>query len=243
MSFEIVVARYKEDITWTEELRKIGFTVTIYNKSEGENLLPNVGREAHTYLYHIITRWDSLADHTLFLQGNPYDHSTNLFEQIKSMQAEKPDFKPMFINNDSIIMSILCDKNAQPHGVYKNKLIPVGKLYEWLTMQSAPEVYYSTPGAQFLVSKNLIKRRTKKFYERAILSVSYANDPIEAHCFERLWPKIFCDYTPIDHTLMYKNGEDQFKQIGITAEDYIERYASGEKVEMLGDLHVSYSEL
>ncbi|MGL1148113.1 hypothetical protein ACSTLH_00765, partial [Vibrio parahaemolyticus] len=36
--------------------------------------LPNVGREAHTWIHHIIERYETLSPYTLFLQGNPLDH-------------------------------------------------------------------------------------------------------------------------------------------------------------------------
>jgi len=76
---EIVIARYQEDISWSYVYRDI---CSIYNKgskkleyhSENVVQLNNVGREAHTYLYHIINRWDYLADKTLFTQGNIADH-------------------------------------------------------------------------------------------------------------------------------------------------------------------------
>ncbi|KEQ90285.1 hypothetical protein AUEXF2481DRAFT_103446 [Aureobasidium subglaciale EXF-2481] len=32
--------------------------------------LPNVGREGHTYLHHIVEQWDDLAAHTFFLQAD-----------------------------------------------------------------------------------------------------------------------------------------------------------------------------
>jgi len=35
--------------------------------------LPNVGREAETYLNHIVTRWDSLAQRTVFLQADVHN--------------------------------------------------------------------------------------------------------------------------------------------------------------------------
>lgn len=67
---EIVVARYNEDISWTKPFETI---TTIYNKGE-DNIpnsinLKNVGRESHTYLYHIVNNYDSLADITVFFQG------------------------------------------------------------------------------------------------------------------------------------------------------------------------------
>lgn len=242
MNLEIVVARYKEDISWVSELRNAGFNVTVYNKHEGENLLPNVGRESHTYLHHIITRWENLADYTLFLQGDPFEHATDLFHQIMLMLEETPNFKPVLKIVGGRPMSILCDKNAQPHGVNKGRLVPLGKLYEWLTMSSSPELYACTPGAQFLVSSSQIKRWTKKFYERAILTVSYDVDPIEGHCFERLWPKIFLDYTPSPGKIFYERGEQQFAEIGMTSEEYVRKHVS-EKIELLGSLHESYREI
>ncbi|KAL6149942.1 hypothetical protein ACJBU6_11468 [Exserohilum turcicum] len=35
--------------------------------------LPNVGREAETYLNHILTRWDNLAERTVFLQADVHN--------------------------------------------------------------------------------------------------------------------------------------------------------------------------
>jgi hypothetical protein len=79
-------------------LRKIGLLnpeIVIYNKLEAGNssstflqelheelpaysappkivtlTLPNIGREADTYLEHITTQWDDLANHTLFMQAS-----------------------------------------------------------------------------------------------------------------------------------------------------------------------------
>lgn len=81
-NIEIVIARYKESIVWSDFYKSI---VTIYDKSkmssDGMNIypedynmnnvifLPNVGRESHTYLYHIVKNYDNLADVTVFTQG------------------------------------------------------------------------------------------------------------------------------------------------------------------------------
>jgi hypothetical protein len=43
MDMEVVVAQYREDISWTQALP---YKVTVYTKNTG--LLPNIGREAHT---------------------------------------------------------------------------------------------------------------------------------------------------------------------------------------------------
>lgn len=97
MSFEIVVARYNEDIQWLNPYLDHG-SVIIYNK--GEVLididprfkvveLPNIGREAHTFLYYIYNNYDSLKDITIFIQGNISDHiSIDVYEYINNILYE-----------------------------------------------------------------------------------------------------------------------------------------------------------
>ena len=76
---EIVIAAYNESLAWARMYDNIA---TAYVKCKEEisylakNMpsltvipLPNVGRETHTYLYHIVNRYDTLADLTVFTQG------------------------------------------------------------------------------------------------------------------------------------------------------------------------------
>ena len=67
--FEIVVARYDEDINWCKNYKKF---VTVYNKGK-DNLslqdvscisLENKGHLADTILRHIINNYDNLSDVT-----------------------------------------------------------------------------------------------------------------------------------------------------------------------------------
>lgn len=67
---ELVIARYDEDISWSDQYLDIR---TVYNKGDvlpGSIPLPNLGRESHTYLTHIVERYDTLADRTAFIQGS-----------------------------------------------------------------------------------------------------------------------------------------------------------------------------
>jgi hypothetical protein len=77
--FQIVIARYNENINWLLPYRDI---TIIYNKGDYNPILnkfqtiylENVGRESHTYIYHIVNNYDNLAERTLFFQGNISDH-------------------------------------------------------------------------------------------------------------------------------------------------------------------------
>lgn len=83
MSTSIIVARYNERIEWTKQFTN----VFIYNK--GSELhdasyipLKNVGREGHTYYKYICDNYENLADYTIFLQGNPFDHSPDIISDL-----------------------------------------------------------------------------------------------------------------------------------------------------------------
>lgn len=77
-STDMVVARYREDVAWLEPIAR---DCVVYNKGPAMTCafralieLPNVGREAHTYVHHIVHNYDDLADVTVFVQGCVTDH-------------------------------------------------------------------------------------------------------------------------------------------------------------------------
>lgn len=51
---------------------------------EGFVYLPNTGREAHTYLTHIVNNYNTLADINIFTQGWPFDHVPDFFEKLST---------------------------------------------------------------------------------------------------------------------------------------------------------------
>ena len=71
-NFEIVISRYDEDISWSNNYKKFR---TIYNKGD-DNIekpyikLENKGHLADTILRHIIINYDNLADVPFFTHGS-----------------------------------------------------------------------------------------------------------------------------------------------------------------------------
>lgn len=74
---EIVLAHYAEDISWSDAYENIR---TVYCKGpkarrpSGCTPLKNVGREGHTYLYHIVHNYDRLSEWTVFTQAQAPTH-------------------------------------------------------------------------------------------------------------------------------------------------------------------------
>ena len=74
MSKGLIISRFNEDISWLKKHKE--FKIYIYNKGEKildnkHNIinLKNVGRESHTWLYHIVNNYHHLDDISIFLQG------------------------------------------------------------------------------------------------------------------------------------------------------------------------------
>jgi hypothetical protein len=173
----VVVARYKENIDWLSDLKH---TTYLYEKGDigNGNKLINVGREAHTYLHHIVDKYDTLEDFIIFLQGNPFDHGVINIDHINKLIPET-DFIPL----NGIISGCIYNES---HGK-----IPSFCEEHNINIKHTDIVRF-TPGAQFMISKETIKKHPLSFYDKLLNTMSNTNsNPNEAHIMERLWGYIF----------------------------------------------------
>ena len=203
LGVELVIARYQEDASWVEGL---GFPFVIYDKSgsSGPNALPNVGRETHTYLTHIVRRYPDFADYTVFLQADPFEHIGEGAgpDELKARIAQNIRLAAKFTG--FAWFKLKCDRLGRPHdmadlekkGRWKGwgKDIPVGEVYGKLFAGEVPETFLVTaPAGMLFVVKERILARPKAFYEYA-LSLVEADPEDEhntGHAFERLWQVVF----------------------------------------------------
>lgn len=211
--FEVVVARYNEEVEWIAEYFPTQ-KVTLYNKGKDDlNLpsnvqiikLPNVGRESHSYLYHIINHYDHLAKMVVFLQGNPFDHSgKELINQIthKKLQVSQAPSCALVANNlfEADIELFLSAQEMFEKVIKRdwsdtifNPEYPTLKEYatRFHLYKSDKQKFCVTWGAQFGVYSESIKKRDIAFYNELLETVSYAKAPVEGHYLERLWGLIF----------------------------------------------------
>ena len=195
MNFCIVVARYNEDLEWTKQFSN----VIIYNKGTpltnyfNQILLNNVGREGHTYYKHIYDNYDNLPDYTIFLQGNPFDHSPNIISNLNN-----------YINNKylSIDFEFLSEtiSNCNLTGCPHHPGLPLIETYEKLFGERKKNMEFKFgAGAQFIVSKKKILQRSKEFYLKIVKILENDINPIEGFVIERFHKLIF---TPNSHNLL-----------------------------------------
>jgi hypothetical protein len=187
MNFCIVVARYNEDLEWTKNF----LNVIVYNKGNpltddfNQILLNNFGREGHTYYTHIYDNYDNLADYTIFLQGNPFDHSPNIISNLNNYVNNKD----LSIDFEFLSELIL---NFNLMGCSHHEGLPLIETYEKLFGERKENMEFQFgAGAQFIVSKKKILQRPREFYLKIIEMLDKNINPIEGYVFERFHKLIF----------------------------------------------------
>jgi len=179
--------------------------------------LPNVGRESHSYLYHIIKKYDYYNFEcgggrfgrndgaVVFLQGHPFDHSPNI---IKNLHMYKKDYKEILREKKSSRISpnqaggefaylgeTLHVTNILNPRDHRNIKWPLRQIYSELfncpekNIPNTDLEFYN--GAQFIVSINTILSNDIEFYKKMIRHVSKDVRPKAGFVFERLWSLVF----------------------------------------------------
>lgn len=221
MGVELVVARFSENIAWVEDLLSEGVVdrVTIYNKGapipQPAIALPNTGREAQTYLHHILERYTTLSPITIFTQGHPFDHCPDFSERLRALRSNHISNGPFWRAFGTIER---CDGWGRPHhdwhadgsfGLPLNEVL----LELFPTILVPPRRYNFAAGACFATSAESIRQHGARLYEH-MLQIGLDGFPYHrqnwtpastwrlnptglprqwdmGHVFERLWPFLF----------------------------------------------------
>jgi|LakMenE01Jun11ns_1017448.scaffolds.fasta_scaffold9789781_2 hypothetical protein len=95
MNLEIVISAYDKPLDWLNLLDD-KTKITIYRKgnefetSDSEIMIEkNIGRDVHTFFYHIVKNYENLSDLTFFSQDYPFDHFENIIEVINKKTWEE----------------------------------------------------------------------------------------------------------------------------------------------------------
>jgi hypothetical protein len=196
--FELVVARYDEDLAWLKRVPR-QFRVTVYDKGDGSaggQSLPNLGREAQTYLHHLAERYDELAELAVFVQGHPFDHAPDLHKRLQAYATgaeQVADFHWLGFLADTDDsrgrrLFVPWSKNPGRHE------LPLDRFHRELFGCEGPQTYRFFVGGQFAVTRATAQRHARGFYQKA--ADLAAGFPLAPHCFERCWDRVFgCDGT------------------------------------------------
>lgn len=198
MTFEIVVAHYNENLGWLTGFNSD--SICVYSKGSKSTIdcknyqLPNVGREAHTYLTYIVQNYENLPNIVFFTQGNPHDHidikpiyRTHLHLPSKKLSST-PTISNFSTGLDNYRRLWWAGGNTEPCDIPGD---------EWFRkfVDSDPNINLERNfsifwGAVFSVRKEAILSRPKSYYE-LLLTQCQTKNPETAHFFERSWYYIF----------------------------------------------------
>lgn len=165
-NFEIVVARYDEDLSWCENYKNF---VTIYNKGENDLNYPSIplenkGHLADTILRHIITNYDVLADVTFFSHGS-YNYRR---DQIIKEKGKCHRFFEDFVSCDANTFVIIPKKAPPGSSTWYNYPTTLAKVYKRIFHKKYENNYYWSCGKWISVSKEKIRKSPKEIYQRML---------------------------------------------------------------------------
>ena len=208
----LILSRYKEDLEWLKKHND--FEITVYNK--GSKLkehsyfkvlnLENVGRESHTWLYHIVNNYNSLNEINIFLQGK--------IDDLNCMVYKNPNDYLKRINKYGFSVSrfgllgplhwdwnVNIDKDIRYKEQWQNNEISRSKIgFRNFSKQLFPEIplFVATSySGCFAVKKEVIQQNDLLFYKKLLDVLSQNKNPIEGHYMERLWCYIFTKNKPL----------------------------------------------
>jgi len=181
---EIVVSHYNN-----KQFEKIldlfsDSKITIYDKSQAyknakwANIIKskNIGREAETYLNHIILNYDNLSEYTLFMQDDTNNHipsNSDFIENIHKVMNEKQQFhlfKSTYREGGEVYIRTINDgyfdmNISHAYDIINSLSSPdaIIKVCEKFNI-NLPKTYITETCAFFILHRDMILKRSKEFY-------------------------------------------------------------------------------
>lgn len=211
---QIVISRYNEKLEWLNEYPFNEFSYIVYNKGSNNNFvttnvtniieLPNVGRCDHTYIYHIVTKFDSLAPITVFLPGSIDGMELKKNKAIKILENIKRYKIPIFLGtisnnvkeqfNNFTLDEWSCTNKDNYILNPENKLCPAiirpfGKWFQF-HFGNITVKYWCIHGIFSVHKFDIIKHPIER-YQNLLAGVERHSNPEVGHYIERSWAAIF----------------------------------------------------
>lgn len=219
---EIIISRFNEDLNWTMESPFNIFQYVVYNKGNNDNFnktnvkkiinIENLGKNDHTYLYHIIENYDNLSNIVVFFPGSlNLDYKKNKAKRILNNIIKNKFSRAYFVgeyhndlkthfNNFTLDNWETSDKNnflLNSESTLKKCIIrPYGNWYKYFFGNT--NAHWSSLWGVFSIDKKDIIQHPVEHYQRLLQTVNTHSNPEAGHYIERSWGVIFY---PLIHTI------------------------------------------
>jgi hypothetical protein len=217
----IIIARYMEDLEWIDKPPYNKYPYIVYNKGNDQNYkktdkfieeikLPNVGRETHTYLYHIIENYHRISRMTIFLPGSmELKHKDikgrKLFEQLEIepytttfvCDTELKGYHVLNVHSFTLLnkytsSSSMNSQHNEGNAMALSPMRPLGRWYLSHFDASIPNLY-TTYNSIFALSRDSILAHHVPYYNGFINEVNTHHNHEVVHYYERTWYSVFYD--------------------------------------------------
>ena len=219
---EIIIARFNEDLSWTIESPFNLFQYIVYNKGNNENFIKtnvkqiinieNVGKNDHTFLYHVTKNYDNLPNIMVFFPGSlnmvfKKKKAEKILNNIIKSNYSKAYFIGEYHNelkkhfdNFKLDNWTTSDNNNlllnNEYALKKCVFRPYGKWYT--NFFGNASAHWSTYWGIFSVDKRDIVQHPIERYQRLLQTVNTSSNPEAGHYIDRAWGVIFY---PLKYTI------------------------------------------
>jgi hypothetical protein len=177
--------------------------------------LPNIGVQTHTYLHHIVHRYESLADITIFVLGSGFrgKKKTHKTEWLLRHARQCRGFASAHIylssfDDYNFLMPVY--KSGYWKEAVENKKAETRPLGQWITKYTGHQLnkqnrfFVRSTKDTFAVTREVIRQRPLDYWRGLLSQVSNSEEGYNlevTHFFERAWILIlFPSQAPRTHT-------------------------------------------
>jgi hypothetical protein len=220
-NIDIIVSRFNEDLKWTLESPFNKFQYIVYNKGNNDNYeqkyvkkhikIENVGKCDHTYLFHIVSNYDNLANIIVFFPGSldmiykknkaililnkiTQHNYENAYFVGYYHQSIKESFNTFKLDNYKTLNknNLLLNNEKK---LKKSRIRPYGNWYNYFFGNI--QAHWVTFWGIFSIDKKDIIQHPIERYQLLLNTVNNHSNPETGHYIERSWGVIFY---PLIHT-------------------------------------------
>ena len=163
-----------------------------------------MGREGHTILHHIVSRYDSLADVTVFLVGSCGQNRRKrakaawvALHACTTRDSAFPDV-PLDATVHHAFAGFQLGSYASTDGANarvnpESRLLPCPErpFGAWARANGLAPARHTSYNAIFAVSRAHVRQRPKRFYASLLRYLDHHSNPEAGHYLERAWLAVF----------------------------------------------------
>ena len=181
----ILASHYSENLFWLKNIKYPFIISSKIEKNKTRFISINKGNESMAYLDYIVKFYDCLPEYTLFCHGHYIDwHQRSSIDTIiNNIKLEQP-----YLNISDLGVDDRYNNCFNKY--YKNLKLVWNELF-LDTLGPIADRYYDKCCAQFIVHRDRIRLRPKKFYERLINYIIHKDNGDIGYFLEYIWHNIF----------------------------------------------------